>query len=214
MKIECVPLGVIAANCVFLYAEGGELILVDPGDEPQKIIEIIEKNDLKPVKILLTHGHFDHVGAAETLQRKYNVPVFIHPSDNLLADAAADYSAAFGGFPTQKIEEKFPLADGDVIELAEETIKTLHTPGHTSGSVSFYIESCNTVLSGDTLFAGGVGRTDLVGAAPDALAPSIREKLYTLPDKTEVIPGHGDFTTIGEEKRYNRFVRLDENKIF
>ncbi|MDR2401674.1 MAG: MBL fold metallo-hydrolase [Deferribacteraceae bacterium] len=209
MKIEYLPLGVIEANCIFLTAENGELILVDPGDEPERLAGAIESNSLTLIKILLTHGHFDHIGAAETLQKKYKVPVFIHPSDYLLADAASEYSFSFGGYPTKKIKEKKPLADGEIIDFDDSAIKVIHTPGHTSGSVSFYIEKLSTVLTGDTLFAGGVGRTDLVGAMPDALIPSIREKLYTLPDDTAVIPGHGELTSIGDEKRYNRFVRVD-----
>ncbi|MDR2104572.1 MAG: MBL fold metallo-hydrolase [Deferribacteraceae bacterium] len=210
MNIRYTPLGALEANCIFLTnpdSPDNELILVDPGDEPDKIIKIIDKNSFKLIKILLTHGHFDHVGAAESLQSRYSVPVCIHPSDYLLVDAAAEYSAAFGGYPTKKIGEKTPLLDGEAIDFAGSSIKVIHTPGHTSGSLSFYIEANKIVLTGDTLFAGGVGRTDLVGAVPDSLFPSIKEKLYCLPEDTEVIAGHGEMTTIGEEKRSNRFVR-------
>jgi glyoxylase-like metal-dependent hydrolase (beta-lactamase superfamily II) len=209
MKIEYIPLGLIEANCVFLSAENGDLILVDPGDEPIKIKEFIEKTKVRLTKIFLTHGHYDHLGAAETLQEEFAVPVYLHPADYILADLAPDYSADFRGHPTKKIKNKTPLADGEIFDFAGNSIKVLHTPGHTAGSVSFYLEDSELVITGDTLFADGVGRTDLLGAMPDSLAPSIREKLYTLPDNTAVLPGHGGLTTIGYEKKYNRFIRID-----
>jgi glyoxylase-like metal-dependent hydrolase (beta-lactamase superfamily II) len=206
MKINFFPLGMIGANCVFL-SDCVELVIFDPGDEPQSVADMIEKGGYVPKMILCTHGHFDHICAAEYLSRRYGIDVYMHRDDFTLAGKAKKTALQFGVYPTELMEEIREIADGDEYMFNGAVIKAIHTPGHTVGSVCFYIEALKCLISGDTLFNNSIGRTDLEGSIPEALVPSIREKLYVLPEDTVVIAGHGDTTTIGKEMRCNQFVR-------
>ena len=152
-----------------------------------------------------THGHLDHISGNAEVKARCNVPLYIHALDRpMLTDATRNLSA-FTGEPVLSPDADQTLADGDTLTIGAETLTVLHTPGHTPGSVSFY--QSGLLIAGDTLFCGGVGRTDLPGGSEADLLTSIRTKLYSLPDDTTVYSGHGPSTTIGEEKRTNPFVR-------
>jgi len=204
------PLG---TNCIVIWADGNSsCTLVDPGmssDEGvSELMEFLSREHLTPDAIFLTHGHFDHVWGVERLLPQFPVPVYMHPAD---ADILADGSSAFRGMQGLKVfQHSFPtvdVADGETVTSAGTSWKVLHTPGHTPGCVCYYSAGNNLLLSGDTLFAGSIGRTDLRGGDYDVLMASIREKLLTLPGETDVIPGHGQPTTIAREGMYNPFLQ-------
>lgn len=203
------PLG---TNCVVLWADGSSACVVaDPGmsaDEGERqLVDFLTDRGLVPEAIVLTHGHFDHVWGVERLLSRFDVPVYLHPADRfLLRDGA---SAIPGMMSLKSMCHDFPtvdVADGQSLQFACGVFKVLHTPGHSPGSVCYWIEADNLLLSGDTLFAGSIGRTDLSGGDYDALMASIREKLLALPGIADVIPGHGQPTTIAREGMYNPFL--------
>ncbi len=210
------PLG---TNCVVLWADGQQACtLVDPGmssDEGFKdLTEFLQNHDLTPDAILLTHGHFDHAWGVEKLLKLFAVPVYMHPADKeILADCASVFQGAqgFQAFHSFKVFQHniatTDVADGDVLTTAGTDWTVLHTPGHTPGGVCYYSADNNLLLSGDTLFAGSIGRTDLGGGDYDALMESIRTKLLTLPGETDVIPGHGQPTSIAQEGMHNPFLQ-------
>jgi glyoxylase-like metal-dependent hydrolase (beta-lactamase superfamily II) len=184
-----------------------EAIVIDPGDDVSKIIAILERNRLTVKMIVITHAHIDHIGGAEKLRAHTGAPVYMHEADKMLSDRL-DMQAAWLGIKTPKdpgIDK--PAREGDIIRAGSIEAHVLHTPGHTPGSISLYFPLENKIVAGDTLFQGSVGRTDLPGGDIAQISRSIRGKLYTLPEETIVFPGHGDTTTIGEEKRHNAFVR-------
>jgi hydroxyacylglutathione hydrolase len=172
-----------------------------------KIIAILERNGLTVKMIVITHAHIDHIGGAEKLRDHTGAPVYMHEADKMLSDRL-DMQAAWLGIETPKdpgIDK--PAREGDIIRAGSIEAHVLHTPGHTPGSISLYLPLENKIIAGDTLFQGSVGRTDLPGGDTAQIGRSIRGKLYTLPEDTIVFPGHGDTTTIGQEKRHNAFVR-------
>ena len=203
------PLG---TNCTVLWADGNPSCTVaDPGmssdDGEQQLLDFFAREGLVPDAILLTHGHFDHVWGVERLLAHFSVPVYLHPADKrLLADGA---SAFRGMQPMKMLQHHFAtvdVADGDTVTTAGVSWKVLHTPGHTPGGVCYWSAENKLLLSGDTLFAGSIGRTDLEGGDYDLLMASITEKLLNLPGETDVIPGHGQPTTIAREGMYNPFL--------
>ena len=203
------PLG---TNCTVLWADGSRFCTVaDPGmssdDGEKELLDFFSREGLTPDAILLTHGHFDHVWGVERLLARFSVPVYMHPADKgILADGAS----AFRGMQSMKVfRHNFPtvdVADGSVVTAGGVSWKVLHTPGHTPGGVCYWSQENNLLLSGDTLFAGSIGRTDLVGGDYDRLMASIKEKLLNLPGETDVIPGHGQPTSIAREGMYNPFL--------
>lgn len=207
------PFNPLATNCTVLWADGqSACTVVDPGmsspDGLKELADFLQDHRLTPDAILLTHGHFDHVWGVDKLLALYPVPVYLHPADQ---DISSQMTA---GFPSVQslsfLQHHFTtvdLADGEVVTTAGTAWKVMHTPGHTPGSVCFYSAENNLLLSGDTLFAGSIGRTDLVGGDYDQLMHSLREKLLTLPGETDVIPGHGQPTTIAREGMYNPFLQ-------
>jgi glyoxylase-like metal-dependent hydrolase (beta-lactamase superfamily II) len=204
LDFEVLAVGSLGCNCVLLWdAQSRNGVVVDPGDEADRISERVDKLGLSIQAILLTHAHFDHVGAAAELQTRWNCPVLLHPSDMPLLDRLAEQTTVFGSSPMEK-----PSATPFGTDMPLQ-IKTVNTPGHSPGSSIFLVDSTKgkMVLSGDTLFAGGVGRTDFWGGSWEALEQSIRTQLYTLDPKTFVIPGHGPNTTIGTEQSRNTYVR-------
>lgn len=204
------PLG---TNCVVLWADGQKACtLADPGmsseDGLQELVAFLQKQDLTPDAILLTHGHFDHVWGVENLLKIYPVPVYMHPADKgILADGAS----VFKGMQSFKVFQHrigtTDIADGDVLTTAGTAWKVIHTPGHTPGGVCYYSADNKLLISGDTLFAGSIGRTDLGGGDYDVLMDSIQRKLLTLPGDTDVIPGHGQPTSIAQEGMHNPFLQ-------
>ena len=206
LAIRMMVLGPVQTNCFFLINEDTkEVLVIDPADHAQKIIEWIKSENLNPVAILLTHGHFDHIMGVEGIRKEYGIPVYASRDEvDVLAKPQLNVSTMMGAYLSMKADELF--ADGDVLELAGMKLKVISTPGHTIGSVCFYIEEEKVLISGDTLFEASVGRTDFPTGSSRQLIESIKTRLFILPDDTSVFPGHGGTTSIGYEKLHNPFV--------
>lgn len=181
--------------------------IVDPGDEGERILEYIKKEGFVIEKILITHGHFDHIGAVSFLKNALNVPVVIHTEGKqYLEDARLNLSGSFKGPFTLKADEY--VGEGDEIVLAanpEMKLRVIHVPGHTLDGVAYYAEKEEVAFVGDIIFAGGVGRSDFPGGNGALLLQGIREKIFTLPDETLICPGHGETTTVKDEKATNPY---------
>ena len=203
MKIETFAVGPLQVNCYIVYDETTkEAMVIDPGDEPDMIMDIIEGAGLKVKFILLTHGHFDHVGAVDDMKELTGAPILIHRNDKEIYSQANAHAFMWGvriGNPPEP--DKF-IEEGDDITLGRLHFKVLHTPGHTPGGICLY--GIGTVFSGDTLFRDSIGRTDLPGGDMIAMGNSFR-RLMELPADTVVCSGHGSKTTIGREKQENFF---------
>ena len=207
MIIETLAVGPFQSN-VFILGdeETREAIVIDPGDDIRDILDILQKNSLKLINILLTHGHIDHVSGVKLLKEATGATVFLHKEDMFLYEQLPTQASFFGITADEVVKIDKCLEDG--MELGEGILKcsVIHTPGHTPGSVSFYFPS-GIVFTGDTLFRWSIGRTDLWGSSHEELMTSIKDKLFKLNDKTTVYPGHGPATTIGAEKRDNPFLK-------
>jgi len=213
------PAGSWAANCyVAATGPGSECVVVDPGqDSADGIAEIVREHRLKPVAVLLTHGHLDHMWSVTPVAGTYDATAWIHPADrHLLADPMAGISpetAAMllgGRYQFVEPDAVAELGDGQVLELAGLEVTVDHTPGHTGGSVAFRTpyddEVSQLMFSGDLLFAGSIGRTDLPGGDHSTMLRTLRDKVLTLPDDIVVLPGHGEQTSIGRERATNPFL--------
>jgi len=196
--------GPLAENAYIVWhAESGQAAVVDPGDEGEEILRGVTDRGLTLGKILITHGHFDHVGAVRFLKERTAAAVYIHPGEVARMRAAPRQGAMFGlGVPEPPAPDAL-VEEGDVVPLADQEFRVLHTPGHTPGHVAFV--SGGIAFVGDLIFAGSIGRTDLPGGSHADLLRAVREKIFTLPDETILFPGHGPATTVGEERRTNPF---------
>ncbi len=205
LRIETLVLGMLETNCYLLTnSRTRAVVVIDPADEARRIVERIEKRNLKPEAILLTHGHFDHTGAVSALCRRFSVPVLASaPEEEILLDTEKNLSALYGGGLT--IQADRLLADQEELQLAGFQIRVLYTPGHTAGSVCYYLPKEGVLFSGDTLFRGSVGRTDFPTGSMGRIHESLHATLFSLPDDTMVYPGHGEETDIGYERRYNPY---------
>ena len=188
MEVKSFAVGPLAANC-YVVSAGGDAVVVDPGAEAARIIKAV--GDRRVAAILATHGHSDHIGAVKELAVATGAPFMVPAGDLALAEKYVGAQAAV------------PLNDGDRLDFGDISLKVIATPGHTPGSSCFYAPGL--LFSGDTLFAGGVGRTDLPGGSSDALFSSIRERIFTLAGDTVVYPGHGERTTVARERESNPF---------
>lgn len=206
LKYAIIPSGPLEVNCVVIYNDEKGLIF-DPGGSIERITDFFDKNRIVPELILNTHGHFDHIGAVSDLKRRYSIPFAMSKKDEFLLRQASVHASFFGLPPVISPEIDLDIHEGSRIENSVADITVFDTPGHTPGGLSFYIEALNILITGDTLFNGSVGRTDFPYSDFDELKKSIR-KLYNLKDDTVVIPGHGELTKIGIEKRGNPFVRF------
>jgi hydroxyacylglutathione hydrolase len=208
MILEMLTVGPFQENCYVIGDEKtGEGAIVDPGDEAARIALAVEQTGLEISEILITHAHIDHVGAVAALVEEYACPVLMHaeaePMLQQLPTQAMMMGLRFGKVP--KVDRH--IEDEEVLEVGGLRLKALYTPGHAPGHLAFYAESERLVLSGDALFAGGVGRTDLIGGDMAVLMRSINERLMTLPDDTRVLSGHGPESTLGDERAHNPFLR-------
>lgn len=225
MLVAGFPAGSFQANCFVLAAEaGGPCVVVDPGEGAEEPLdEVLRQHRLDPVAVLLTHGHFDHIFAVTPVCDGHDIPAWIHPEDRvLLSDPmralSADARQFFGGrVELREPREVRALDDGTALELAGLALTVDHTPGHTRGSVTFRSaagdgsgqapgKGQSLLISGDTLFAGSIGRTDLPGGDHQQMLTSLRDKILVLDDETIVLPGHGPHTTIGRERATNPFL--------
>ncbi|SHF60889.1 MBL fold metallo-hydrolase [Ornithinibacillus halophilus] len=205
MKVKSLSLGPLGTNC-YILSKDKEALIVDPGGDASKIESYLTKEGITPRAILLTHAHFDHIGAVEEISKHYNIEVYIHEIEvDWLSDPKLNGSILFTG---QVISINVPpriFSEGNVT-IGNFSFEVIHTPGHSPGSVSFVFEKSKKVFSGDVLFNQGIGRTDLPGGDFGEIERSIRNKLYNLSDDVEVYPGHGPSTFIGFEKNNNPFV--------
>jgi glyoxylase-like metal-dependent hydrolase (beta-lactamase superfamily II) len=206
MELHHLTVGPLASSCYVLSNEPGRALVVDPGAEPESIVDVLRQHGLTVAAYALTHGHADHVGALTAVLREHPAPVGMHPADRALAFSRSGRNASASTGTGLLDELDRPLAAGQTWTDAGVTYRVLHTPGHTPGSVSFHCPEAGLLFSGDTLFSGSVGRTDLPGGDGRALAQSLGE-LARLPAATVVYPGHGPRTTIEQEKRTNYFLQ-------
>lgn len=202
------PVGLLQCNCsIFGDEETQQAIVIDPGDEIEKISEALDRHHLRVKAIVITHAHIDHVAGAHKLRALTGAPVYMNERDRELLEML-DVQARWLGVDTpRKTEVDIAAAEGTVLHLGPAEFQVLETPGHTQGSLSLWIPRENKVVAGDTLFRDSVGRTDLPGGNTRQLLSSIKAQLLKLPEETIVIPGHGPNTTIGREKEQNPFLQ-------
>ncbi len=206
---ETFPVGPLQCNCTILGDEvSGEAMVVDPGENIPQILATLAKHKLTLKQIVITHGHIDHVGGAAKLKKATGAPVLMNQHDLEQLEIMDQHAAWLGLRPPEAVlPPDVSAEEGMVVGIAGHTAQVLHTPGHTQGSICLHFVPENLLLAGDTLFAGSIGRTDFPGGDPRRILHSIHDRLLTLPDETQVIPGHGPGTTIGEERQSNPFLR-------
>ncbi|MFA9477026.1 MBL fold metallo-hydrolase [Phycisphaerales bacterium AB-hyl4] len=208
LHIETFTLGDWMTNCYVLYTDSGACWLVDVGFGPEAMFSFINRQDLTPQRVVLTHAHVDHIAGLPELRLHWpDLPMFIHEAEREFpGDTVLNLSIALAD-PVVAPEPTGTFKHGDVLELDDVKFEVRHTPGHSPGGVCLYQREHGVAIVGDTLFAGSVGRHDFPTSDGNALMTSIREQLLTLPDETRVLPGHGPTTTIGEERRTNPFLQ-------
>lgn len=207
MNWERIPLGPLQTNCYLLTNVAKSCLIVDPGEEGKKLINHIEMRKLQPQAILLTHAHFDHIGAVDDVRTHFNIPVFVHRKEaEWLPNPALNGSQLFMTGPIKVAPADQEIEGEGRMTVGDFSFDVFETPGHSPGSVSFYFKEGDLVVSGDTLFQRSIGRSDLPGGNESQLMRSIHEKLLTLQEDTLVLCGHGPTTTIGEEMDDNPFL--------
>ena len=202
------PLGILQTNCYILYNEKKDCVIFDPGAEGKKFLAFLKKEKFNPLAILLTHAHFDHIGAVDAVRDEYHIPVYVHKKEaDWLENPRVNGSAHFvPNHPVQaKAADHFIREEGP-LEIGPFLLEVLETPGHSPGSVSYYSKELEVVFAGDTLFKDSIGRTDLVDGNSSQLLKSIHDKLLSLPEETFVLPGHGPVTTVQDEMDRNPFL--------
>ena len=212
MKIHTIVVGAFDVNCLVIQGTGNRALVVDPGADAGRIAEFLREQDLTVDGWLLTHGHADHLSALAALVKQFPAPVAMHPQDAAWAFTPMNQIPPYYPVPEAPPTGIRELHDGNGYQAAGLDITIIETPGHTPGCICLYIPAEATLISGDTLFAGSVGRTDLPGSNPTLLTASLR-KLASLPDNCRVYPGHGPATTIGREKRVNPFMQYKTSEV-
>ncbi len=206
MEIKALSLGPLGTNC-YILSKDNQCLIIDPGGDAAIIKDYVATNNVTPEAILLTHAHFDHIGAVDEIRNTYNIDVYLHEEEkNWLENPELNRSLLFlgndGGYTTAA--PNFSLQTGE-LNIGAFSMRVVHTPGHSPGSVTFIFADEACIVSGDVLFQRGIGRTDLPDGSMEQLAESIVTQLYVLEDEYVVYPGHGPQTTIGEEKKLNPF---------
>jgi glyoxylase-like metal-dependent hydrolase (beta-lactamase superfamily II) len=205
--VETFPVGPLGCNCS-IVADGASAVVIDPGDEPERILGVLRAHGLRCHTLLHTHAHLDHVLGTGRLQAETGATVALHPGDLPLWENVPMQASWVGWRPPPAPPPvQHELVDGEHIAIGQKRLQVVHTPGHTPGSTCFHEVGERLLFSGDTLFRFGVGRVDLGGLGMDVLLDSIRTRILTLPPETRVIPGHGPATTVGEEIAGNPFLR-------
>ncbi len=206
MRVETVVVGPLMVNSFIAWDEEESIgIVIDPGEDAQKIVQRVNELGIKINAIVATHCHFDHIGGTAPLKRMIGVDFVIHEDDLFLVKESVNAGRRWGFHIEQPPDPDRYVNDGDSIQVGRFELKVMHTPGHSPGGISLYHDGI--VFAGDTLFQRSIGRTDFPKSSLGQLERSIRTRLYTLPEDTIVYTGHGPSTTIGEEKKHNMFVR-------
>lgn len=203
-KIIRLTVGPLQENCYIVYNKENECVIIDPGYESQRIIDTIEKEKLKPLYILLTHGHIDHIGAVKDLKDKYGIFVYIHNKDKDMLEKPNKNSASLYGMSVNGAKVDYFVKEGNDIKFSDDSFKVIETPGHTGGGVCYKLD--NILFSGDTLFLGSIGRYDFPESSGLDLMNSLK-KLTLLDKDTIVLPGHGPETSIEYELNYNPYLK-------
>ena len=207
LNVYPLVLGPVQTTC-YVVSSQGRAVIVDPAANATKIIQYLGTKKLIPEAILLTHGHFDHIGAVNELAAKYSLPIYAHKSEKEYFDQPEVNlsTMTYQPFVLSEDLDYHWLADGATLTCLDTQVKIFHVPGHTSGSLCYYFVKDRMVFTGDTLFKQSIGRTDFIYGNHQQLVTGLRQKLLTLPDDTLVYPGHGDCTTVADEKRNNPFL--------
>jgi glyoxylase-like metal-dependent hydrolase (beta-lactamase superfamily II) len=202
------PVGPLQCNCSIIGDEQThEAMVIDPGDQIEGVLEILRQEKLMLKQIVITHAHIDHVGGAMKLKAATGAPILMNQSDYALLKMLDMQAAWVGMRPPGDVQVDEAVGQGRVLKIGEISSNVIHTPGHTEGSICLYFPEEKKLIAGDTLFAGSIGRTDLPGGSMDKIMRSLHTQVLALPDETEVVPGHGPVTTIGEERETNPFLQ-------
>jgi glyoxylase-like metal-dependent hydrolase (beta-lactamase superfamily II) len=205
---EMLPVGPLRCNCsIFGDEKTREGMVVDPGDDTGRILAVVKKHGLTVKAIVVTHAHLDHIGGAQKIKQATGAPVYMNQNDTDLQKMLDVQAAWLGMEPVEPVSIDVPAKEGDRLLVGLTEFHILETPGHTRGSISLWIPGEGKLIAGDTLFRDSIGRTDLPGGDGRKILESIHGKILTLPDETLVIPGHGETTTVGRERRFNCFLQ-------
>lgn len=200
-------MGPLQCNCSIIGDETSrEAMVIDPGDDIEQVLAILSKHNLQVKQIVVTHAHIDHVGGAMKLKAATGAPILLNQNDYALLKMLDVQAAWIGVSAPGKVEIDRSLTTGETVAAGSHTAEVLHTPGHTEGSICLYFPVEQKLIAGDTLFAGSIGRTDLPGGDMHKIMRSLHNTVLALPDETVVIPGHGELTTIAEERETNPFL--------
>lgn len=210
IKIKKFEVNPLRENSFVLSDESGECVFVDPGffyrEELREIKEYVADNNLKPVKIINTHCHFDHIMGVEFIRNEFDIPLCAHPDDAFWIEKATDQGQMFGFDMKPVAPIDYFLNENELLKFGDSALQVIHIPGHSPGHIVFYNQENKFLIAGDVLFYGSIGRTDLPGGNHDTLISNIKNKLFQLPDETKVFCGHGPETTLGIEKSTNPFL--------